>query len=130
MGACILFLTGNMNFIFHYCSWGEIAEIESDDQLLNQPEDALGIIYSLDPSVSGVMIHEKNISPSFFDLKNRLAGEILQKFSNHRTRLVILGDFSKFASISLKSFIYESNKNKHVVFAENVAHALEILNRS
>ena len=39
-----------------------------------------------------MIIHEKNITPEFFDLKNRMAGEILQKFSNYRIRLAIVGD--------------------------------------
>ena len=52
----------------------------------------------------------------FFDLKNGIAGEILQKFSNYRVSLIIVGDFSKYASKSLNDFIYESNKGRHINF--------------
>ncbi|MDR3366768.1 MAG: DUF4180 domain-containing protein [Prevotellaceae bacterium] len=36
------------------------------------------------------------IGDDFFDLKARLAGDILQKFSAYSCRLVILGDFSVY----------------------------------
>ncbi len=56
-----------------------------------------------------------------------MAGEILQKFSNYRVRLVVVGDFSKFTSQSLKDFIYESNKERHVNFAGSLDEALDYL---
>nr|WP_294792890.1 DUF4180 domain-containing protein [uncultured Mucilaginibacter sp.] len=63
-----------------------------------------------------LIICKDNITPDFFDLKTKLAGEILQKFSNYRVRLVVLGDFSKVESKSLQDFIRESNKGKLVNF--------------
>ena len=63
-----------------------------------------------------LIICKDNITPDFFDLKTKLAGEILQKFSNYRVRLVILGDFSEVESKSLQDFIRESNKGKLVNF--------------
>ena len=80
-----------------------------------------------DTDVAEVIIHEKNITPDFFDLKNKMAGEILQKFSNYRVRLAIVGDFSKYAKKSLKEFIYESNKGKQVNFVSSVTEALNVL---
>ena len=41
-----------------------------------------------------------------------MAGEILQKFSNYRVRLAIVGDFTPYSSKSIKDFIYESNKKR------------------
>jgi len=40
-----------------------------------------------------IILHEKTITPVFFDLKTGIANEILQKFSNCRMRLAIVGDF-------------------------------------
>ena len=74
-----------------------------------------------------VLIYEKNLHPDFFELKTGMAGEILQKFSNYRMSLAIVGEFSKYTSKSLKDFIYESNKGGAVIFAENRETALEKL---
>lgn len=72
-----------------------------------------------------VMIYEKDITPDFFDLKTKIAGEILQKFSNYRIGLAIIGDFSKYESKSMKDFIFESNKTGHINFIETLEDALE-----
>ncbi|MCB0629182.1 MAG: DUF4180 domain-containing protein, partial [Lewinella sp.] len=71
--------------------------------------------------------HAENITPEFFDLKTKIAGEILQKFSNYRVRLSIVGDFTVYTSRSLKDFIHESNKGKLVNFVDSLEEALERL---
>jgi len=38
----------------------------------------------------GLVIDEKDLTPDFFDLKTGLAGEVLQKFVNYRTKLAII----------------------------------------
>ena len=38
----------------------------------------------------GLVLDEKDLSRDFFDLKTGLAGEVLQKFTNYRTRLAII----------------------------------------
>ena len=46
-----------------------------------------------------------------------MAGEILQKFSNYRMKLAIIGEFEKYKSKSLKAFITESNRGNLIFFA-------------
>jgi hypothetical protein len=41
--------------------------------------------------------------------------------------LAIVGDFSKYASKSLKDFIYESNKGKQINFVASQAEGLNVL---
>lgn len=74
-----------------------------------------------------VIIHQKDISPEFFDLKTKLAGEILQKFSNYRMKLAIVGDFKVVKSTSLQDFIRESNKFGQINFAETIEEAVNAL---
>jgi hypothetical protein len=74
-------------------------------------------------------VHEKNIHPDFFDLKTKIAGEILQKFSTYRVRLVIVGNFLNYESKSLKDFIFESNKGKAVNFLSTLEEALAKLSQ-
>jgi len=98
----------------------KIAELHDTSFMISETQDILDIFGSLYGSeCQGLIIYEHNLNASFFDLKTGLAGEILQKFSNYRMRLAIIGDFSKFDSKSFKDFIYESNKSNLVFFAEN-----------
>ncbi|WP_423148403.1 DUF4180 domain-containing protein [Rubrolithibacter danxiaensis] len=108
----------------------KIAELVSDKIEINTVDDALDLIGNSGYlGAAKVIIYEKNLNPDFFDLKTRLAGEILQKFSNYNLSLAIVGDFSKFNSKSLKDFIYESNKRGRIVFAKDVNKAKEQLAR-
>lgn len=102
----------------------EIAEVTASTVILNNVEDGLDLLGNLYyQGFERIIIYEKNITPDFFDLKNGIAGEILQKFSNYRIRLIIVGDFN-YTSQSLKDFIYESNNGKQVNFLPTIAAAL------
>lgn len=102
----------------------KIAEISADGVLINNAEDGLQLLADLYyQECDGIILHETNITADFFDLKTGLAGEILQKFSNYRMRLAIVGDFSKYPGQSIKDFIFESNKGRHINFLSNVEEA-------
>ena len=60
------------------------------------------------------------------DLSTRIAGEVIQKFTNYRMRLAFVGDIAARveASRSLRDFVYESNKGSQVWFLNDRA-ALE-----
>jgi hypothetical protein len=74
-----------------------------------------------------MIIHDKSLHPDFFDLKTRVAGEILQKFSNYRMRLAIVGNFSGFTSKSLRDFMRESNNRGIICFVDSLDEALSRL---
>ncbi|GEJ44179.1 MULTISPECIES: DUF4180 domain-containing protein [unclassified Chryseobacterium] len=104
----------------------KIAEIISDDVIIQSAQDGLDLMGNIYyQGYDKVILHEKNISHEFFDLKTKMAGEILQKFSNYRIGLAIIGNFSKYESKSMRDFIFESNKTKHVNFVESLEDALE-----
>ena len=71
-----------------------------------------------------LIIYEESLHQDFFDLKTGLAGEILQKFSNYRVKLVIVGDFTNVKSKSLGDFIRESNRGRTVNFVNSVEEAV------
>lgn len=117
-----------MTIEIHHFNDIKIAEINSDETILRTTEDGLDLLGNLYyQGFDRIVLNEKNITPAFFDLKNGLAGEILQKFSTYRVRLAIVGDFSKYTSQSLTDFIYESNKGKHVNFVNSITEAVQIL---
>jgi hypothetical protein len=107
----------------------KIAEVISDGLIIETADDGLDILGNLGyQDFDKIIIHEKNITPAFFELKTGLAGEILQKFSTYRVRLAIVGDFVAYAgSKSLRDFIYESNKRKQVNFVPTIEEAINVL---
>jgi hypothetical protein len=105
-----------------------IAELVDDDFIIKETQDAVDLLgEAVTNDCSSIIIYRKNLHPDFFDLKTRLAGEILQKFSNYQVKLAIVGDFSGFKSKSLRDFIYESNKGNLIFFTDDIKNAMKKL---
>ena len=103
----------------------KVAEIITDKVILRSTEDGLDLLGNLYyQGFDKIIIHEKNITPGFFDLKTKIAGEILQKFAQYQMPLIIVGDFSKYKSKSLNDFIFESNKSQQINFIEDLSDIL------
>jgi hypothetical protein len=101
-----------------------IAEVQSDGIVIHEIQDALDLMADVNClGADKVILSENQITPDFFDLKTRLAGEILQKFSQYRVQLAIVGDFTKYKSKSLKDFIFESNRHGHISFVSSLEEA-------
>ena len=102
-----------------------LAEILSDQVILGTVEDALDLIGNMSyQGFDGVMVYEHNVPPEFFVLRNRLAGEILQKFAQYALPLTLIGDFGPYASPSLRDFIRESNARGQIRFVSTLEEAL------
>lgn len=109
----------------HTVNEEKIAEIISEEIIIKSVEDALDLVGNIYyQGFDKLVISEKNLTPDFFDLRNKLAGEILQKFSNYRIQLSIIGDFKKYESQSLRDFIMESNQGRQINFVGNLSEAL------
>ncbi len=94
-----------------------IAEVLPGSQVIDSAEDLLDIMGDAGYNGStGIIIHGDTLHPDFFDLKTKFAGEILQKFSNYRMKLAVIGDFSDVSSKSLRDFIRESNSRGVINF--------------
>lgn len=105
-----------------------IAELTSREVALRSAQDALDLFGSFYPQhVDGVIVYEANLSPEFFQLQTRLAGDILQKFVNYGVRVAIVGDFAKYESKALADFIRESNRGRQIFFVATAAEALDKL---
>lgn len=70
-----------------------------------------------------VVIPAERLSPEFFRLASGLAGNVLQKFTNYRMRVAIVGDITAFTAKSapLRDFVRESNRRGEVRFLESAA---------
>lgn len=105
-----------------------IAEIIANGIVINYAQDGVDLIgNAYFQGFDKVVLHKENVSPDFFDLSTGMAGEILQKFSNYRMRLVIVGDFTGYTSKSLGDFICESNKGMLVNFLASKTEAIDRL---
>ena len=105
-----------------------VAELEPGEIIIRSDEDIPDIIGNVAvKGCSKVIIHRESFSEEFFDLRTGVAGAILQKFSNYRMRLVVVGDFSDLKSKSWKDFIRESNRGKLVNFLTDTETARKAL---
>lgn len=104
-----------------------IAEVISENIILNNSQDALNLMADCRHNYdsSKIILLKDNIHPNFFDLKTKLAGDILQKFSTYDCQLAIIGDFTNIQSKSLHDFIYESNKAGRILFVKDLHEATE-----
>ncbi|MES2828688.1 MAG: DUF4180 domain-containing protein [Bacteroidota bacterium] len=117
-----------MNIEVHGEGAGKIVEVVDEVRLINNAEEGLQILVDLYyQDFDKVILHEHHFTPDFFNLKTGLAGEILQKYSNFKVQLCIVGDFSKYDAPSIKSFIYESNNGTRVNFLPTLVAAIEKL---
>jgi hypothetical protein len=107
-----------------------IAELTDEHFIISRAQDVLDIFGNLiSVNCKRIIIHERSLHPDFFDLKTRLAGEVLQKFSNYRIKVAIVGDFSKYKSKSLQDFMFESNKSYYVCFTDTINSAIQRLGK-
>ncbi|MGN5652063.1 DUF4180 domain-containing protein [Bacillus sp. Brlt_9] len=106
-----------------------IAVIKNDKVLISDVQTALDLMATVQYEVDAkhIIIDKSLLSESFFDLKTRLAGDILQKFINYKVKIAIIGDFSMYTSKSLKDFIYECNKGKDIFYLVTEQQAIEKL---
>jgi len=114
-----------MNFILHESAEGRIAELPRGEILITGVDDAVDLLGNADyQGASSIIVYKENLAEEFFDLSSGMAGDILQKFSNYRKRLAIVGDFSNITSKSLRDFIFESNKVGRILFVRSINDAM------
>ena len=115
-----------MEIKIHTIDNRKIAEIISDNIVLQTVEDAVDLIGNMSyQGFDKLIIHEENMIPDFFELKDKIAGNILQKFSQYSMPLAIIGDFEKYESKSLNDFIFESNKGNQINFVTTIEDGLK-----
>jgi hypothetical protein len=113
---------------YHHVNSITIAEILPETVTITTPQDMLDIMADIGYNdCNAIIINDKSLHNDFFILKSGLAGEILQKFSNYKMRLAIIGDFSKYKSKSLNDFIRESNRMRTICFVDSLEEALSRL---
>lgn len=105
-----------------------IAELISDQIEINSVQDGLDLMAIADQlGARSLIVYENNLAPEFFDLKTKIAGEILQKYANYHFKLAIVGEFKKYQSHTLYAFAAECNRGNHIFFVADRQTALKII---
>jgi hypothetical protein len=106
-----------------------IAELTDENFIIKDSQDAIDLITHSNEGCDRFIIYKKNLHEDFFNLGSGIAGDILQKFSNYRIRLGVIGDFSGFKSKNLNDFFRESNRMGRILFLDNIDEALARLGK-
>ena len=96
-----------------------VLELIADGTKLQTYNDAVDLVgKTFESRATMIVIPVECLDGQFFQLKTRIAGELIQKFVQYRRHLVIVGDISGFLaeSSALRAFVAESNRGKEVWF--------------
>ncbi|MDD4080475.1 MAG: DUF4180 domain-containing protein [Eubacteriales bacterium] len=106
-----------------------VARVKSEAILISGAQSALDLIAQVWYAVhcDRMIVEKSAVSEALFDLRTGIAGEVLQKFSNYRAKLAIIGDFSGYASKSLAAFIFECNRGGDILFLDDETEAVSRL---
>ncbi len=102
-----------------------LAILERDAQVISDATTMAELLMELIfvHGIDRLVIDADQLSPDFFRLSTGLAGDITQKFSNHRAYLAIIGDPTAYTGKALQDYIRESNRSGQIVFAANLEEA-------
>ncbi|MFB9433365.1 DUF4180 domain-containing protein [Streptoalloteichus tenebrarius] len=95
---------------------------DPDGPPIGTTRDALDLIGASFLGAEVVAVPASRLDDDFFSLGTRFAGEVMQKFVNHRLRLAVVGDLSRHlaASSALRALVHESNRADHVWFVPDL----------
>lgn len=104
----------------------DIVYIESETPIMVDVQSAIDLMATVhyEHGCNRMIVHKSAINEEFFELRTRLAGDILQKYTNYQMKLAIIGDFYLYTSKALRDFIYESNNGRDIFFLETVDAAI------
>jgi hypothetical protein len=106
-----------------------VAELTDKSFIIKDSQDAIELLTSSKEGCNSFIINKKNLHDDFFNLSSGVAGDILQKFSNYRVKLAIIGDFSGFKSKNQNDFFHESNRIGRILFLDNIEEAIARLGK-
>lgn len=89
-----------MNVTVHEKANSKVAVVRAEGVLLKEVGDALDLMAAVrhEHDCDKMVVNKANISEAFFDLRSGLAGETLQKYTNYRMKLAVVGDFPATAA--------------------------------
>ncbi|WP_290772238.1 DUF4180 domain-containing protein [Anaerofustis sp.] len=109
-----------------------VSVINSDEVLINDVDSEMDFIMEIKglTGTNRIVLNKSAVNPVIFDLKNKILGELLQKFVNYNIKIAIVGDFSSCGSKAFKDFIYETNKGNNFFIVSDNEEAIKLLSKS
>ncbi|MEU1123037.1 DUF4180 domain-containing protein [Streptomyces sp. NPDC005899] len=95
----------------------------SEGGVISSEQDALDLVGNASyQGAQWVVVPVERLDDAFFELRTRVAGDIVQKFVNYRMGLVVLGDISAHTarSSALRDFVRECNRGRQTWFLPDV----------
>ncbi|MFD3696988.1 DUF4180 domain-containing protein [Streptomyces sp. NPDC058646] len=96
----------------------------SEGALIRGEGDALDLIgNAMYQGAQWIALPAERFDDTFFQLRSRVAGDVVQKFVNYRVGLAVLGDISRHteASPALRDFVRECNRGRQTWFLADAA---------
>ncbi|WP_213525003.1 DUF4180 domain-containing protein [Paenibacillus sp. J31TS4] len=106
-----------------------VAVVSGQETIIQDVQSALDLMANVryETDCDRMIIPKLLVTELFFDLKTRLAGDILQKYTNYGMKVAFVGDFSVYASKSFRDFVYECNSGTDILFLPTEQEAIDRL---
>lgn len=101
-----------------------VFEVSATGPELRTGTDAVDLMSAAsEKRAAWIAIPISRVGEDFFELRTRIAGEIIQKFAIYGARVAFVGDISSrvAASKSLAAFVAESNRSPNLWFVESLS---------
>lgn len=96
----------------------------SADTPISTEQDALDLIaLCMEHNTALLLLHEEALSEDFFKLKTRVAGNMLQKFTNYRVKTATVISSQRANTGKFKELVQESNKGNQFAVFTSIADA-------
>ena len=110
-----------MNVFIHDINGTQVAEVQSEGIIIRGARDAADITRELlAQGIDKVILHERNLSPEFWQPSNGLAGVILQEFASKAVVVAFVGKLDQNKSESLTALIQESDLSNQAFLLDTV----------
>ncbi|MBO8185413.1 DUF4180 domain-containing protein [Streptomyces spirodelae] len=103
---------------------------DADGETIGSESDALDVIGNTSyQGAEWAVIPASRLDEAFFQLRTRLAGDVVQKFVQYGLRLAVVGDISRHleGSSSLRDFVRECNRGRQTWFLTDLEELRERL---
>jgi len=119
-----------MNVFVHDINGTQVAEMQSEGIVIRSDRDAAEITGELlSRGINKLILHERNMSPEFWQLSSGLAEVVLQEFASKAIVVAFVGKLGQDKSESLRALIQESDLTNQAVFLGTVELAKKQLSR-
>lgn len=113
-----------MNYQISELESKKYIELISITEPINSENNALDLVaLCWEHETNALMIHHETLSEDFFKLKTKLAGNIIQKFTNYGVKAAVIIPQETIQQGKFKEMAIEANKGNHFRLYENKEEA-------